>query len=413
MRVLALLRLFSGFEEALATGRWRPEGAPGLARLLERLGRDHEMFAVFAVKDYESGWSDSCDRLVEVDALGEAAVVLAGADAVRQWRVPRRLIPHAVELRQLIRACRIYRRVSPDLVYVGYAQLWAGAVLARVTSTPVVFRVMGVYPDMKHVLTGRGIAAALYRWAYRSPWSAVVFTQDGSGVEWWAQRALRRRTPSYFLLNGVDRPDPSDLDPGEYAAAIPEDAVVVGFLARLHPHKGCLEFAEAFIRAATKTPGLHALVIGDGPLRREMEERFDVAGVGTAVTFTNRIGHHDILSALSRVDIYVSLNRLGNLSTANLEALRLGKCVIMPRASGSTGVDEVTERLLPDDAVVHVPAVEDTDAIADAIVRLRENPKMRMQLSERTKKIADELIPTWDERIEREFAVLESTAARA
>ena len=45
-------------------------------------------------------------------------------------------------------------------------------------------------------------------------------------------------------------------------------------------------------------------------------------------TFINRLPHEFVFNAHQISDIYVSLNRYGNLSNANLEAMKFGQAMI-------------------------------------------------------------------------------------
>jgi hypothetical protein len=49
----------------------------------------------------------------------------------------------------------------------------------------------------------------------------------------------------------------------------------------------------------------------------------------------------------ARTRIYVSLNKLGNLSNANLESFMAGLCVVIPEADPTEGVDVATDALFP------------------------------------------------------------------
>ena len=47
------------------------------------------------------------------------------------------------------------------------------------------------------------------------------------------------------------------------------------------------------------------------------------------ITHKNRVSHNQIKEILKNCDIYVSLNKLGNLSNANLECFSSGICSIV------------------------------------------------------------------------------------
>src|SRR5690606_36814161 len=138
--------------------------------------------------------------------------------------------------------------------------------------------------------------------------------------------------------------------PDDRLAALPKDRTIVTFLGKLEQEKGALEFADGFLRAWRQDPDrLHALVVGSGALAGPLRDRFAAAGAAGALTLVERLPHPQVMAALARADIYVSLNRLGNLSNANLEAMMSGKAMIFPRAQPATGIDVVTDKLVPPD----------------------------------------------------------------
>ena len=98
----------------------------------------------------------------------------------------------------------MYRELKPDLIYIDNANIYVGALLARFTKTPVVFRVMGVYQSMKNVLSSNRLIHKLMFWCYSSPYLSVICTQDGSGVEQWLGAVISESVPTHVLINGVD-----------------------------------------------------------------------------------------------------------------------------------------------------------------------------------------------------------------
>ena len=106
------------------------------------------------------------------------------------------------------------RRFKPDLIYVDHANFLSAAIFSRLLHTPVVYRLMGVYPAMRAALSSRRLSQRVLRWAYRSPFALVICTQDGSGVEPWLDQALHHGIRRAVLLNGVSRNMLSgDIDP--------------------------------------------------------------------------------------------------------------------------------------------------------------------------------------------------------
>lgn len=403
-------RLFSGLEESLLRRRWRPSGAPTIYKLIEAL--DHqatELCVVFTCKDGHTNWRETADKTFRVDGLDADVTVLASKTVFSAC--VDRLGGKLREVRHLWKIWRMQRDVHPDVVYFDRINIWSAAVIARFTSTPVVLRVMGIPPDLRDQFQGRGVRGFLFRWAYRSPFAFVICTQDGSGPERWLARVMNPKVPRKILLNGVDFSRPTETANTRFTN-IPKDRTVVLILGRLDKLKACDEFLDGFLRALShERNGLHALIVGSGNRASALHERAKARGAEDAVTFISTLPHDQVINALARSHIYVSLNRMGNLSNANLEAMQAGCCMIIPESQPDTGVDLYTDEVLPEDTAFRIPSSDDTGALANAILHLHRHPDERAARGAAIKAVAQKILPSWDERIATELAILRSVSS--
>lgn len=415
MRVLYICRLFTGLERSLHQRRWEPTGAPTIYRMMEALDRSAgDVCFMLARKDMGRGsfstWTEKQDYRLNIEGLRHPVTVLAGEE-----RYPR-LLGHKLrsllrELRHLWKIARAVCYFKPDLIYVDHANFLSAAVFSRLLRIPVVYRLMGVYPAMRVALSGRRLSQRVLRWAYRSPFALVVCTQDGSGVEPWLDQALHPDVSRTVLLNGVSRNMPSgNIDPR--LSSLPSNRLRVLFVGKLETYKGCDDFVEALLRLRQTHAGrVHAIVIGVGNRREALVQQVRVAGATEDFTFIDRLPHGQMLAAYHCADIYVSLNTLGNLSNANLEAMVSGICMVFPEADPETGIDVETDRLIGRDTAVRVPRVGRVDALARALARLCDNPDERRHLGRAMAEAAERFIPTWEQRMAHEFSLLEGLVA--
>jgi glycosyltransferase involved in cell wall biosynthesis len=409
MKILYATRLFSGLQSTLAARRWQPSGVPTIFKLIEALDRglDEPSF-VLSCKDQDANWQERTDLDLEIAGLRHPVRALAG-----RRRFPERFGRFAGPLREVAHAMAIVklcRQRRPDLVYLDHANLFAAGWLSLISRTPIVLRLMGVYPVMRAALDGGGMRGSLMRWCYRRPYALVICTQDGSGVEPWLARALRPEVPRVVLINGMDEPEAAaEQDPR--VAAIPADRTTVMFLGKLESGKGALEFAGGFLRARAQAPDrLHTLVVGTGSLTNSLRDQFAAAGASEDLTLIERLPHSQVAAALARADIYVSLNRFGNLSNANLEAMRAGKAMIVPKAQPAIGVDVATDKLLSPDSMLRIESSNDVAGLADAILRLAADPAERLRRGKRVREETDGIAGSWDRRIAFELDLLRRVA---
>ena len=299
-------------------------------------------------------------------------------------------------------------KIKPDLIYIDHGNIWTAGLLARCVRTPVVLRVMGVYPAMRGALTGNRITQRYLRWCYRAPYSAVICTQDGSGIEPWLDTAIRAGVPVHKLINGVDAlntetvSDPRILN-------IPVEAIVVMFLGKLEHEKGALQFAQGFVAAVRSNPQLHALIVGTGSLKEEMVGILERADIINNVTLIERLPHGQVMSALKRADIYVSLNRFGNLSNANLEAMRAGVAMIFPGSQPCTGIDLATDAIIPSHVVKRIASADDVEGLQNALdspCPTRQTNVLRWR--QQYKASQANMIGDWSTRTKNELEILRS-----
>ncbi|HTA20774.1 MAG TPA: glycosyltransferase [Polyangia bacterium] len=153
--------------------------------------------------------------------------------------------------------------------------------------------------------------------------------------------------------------------------ALPADAVVIASVGRLVEQKDYPTQLRAFARAAARVPALHMLLVGDGPLRGELERLVAELGVASRVRFA---GHcDDVPTVLRAIDVFCLASKFEPYGVALLEAKAAG-CAIV-----ATRVNEVAEILSEGAAGVLVPP-EDPDAMGEAFALLAADAPRRRAL---------------------------------
>ena len=317
--------------------------------------------------------------------------------------------------RDLLHTWKVWRqarRTRPDLIYVDRSNVFTGAVLARLTRVPVVLRMLGVPPDLWSIIDGRRPAERLLRWAYRAPFAQVIGSMDGSGSEAWMRKTLDPSVPRQILLNGVDRSD------GDAAPAWLRDRVkgkiVVTLLGRVDALKGSDFFIEALLALPPASRDkIHALVVGDGALLGTLKQRVAAAGAEDRVTFTGALPHAEVRGVLAASHIYVSLNRQGHLSNANLEAMADGLCLVIQRNQAGDASDPEFDSLLGPDCYVALAPDDGPEKLAAVLTELADDSARRARLAAALERDLKGKLQSWDERIESELRLLRDIAARA
>lgn len=150
-------------------------------------------------------------------------------------------------------------------------------------------------------------------------------------------------TPEMFtrILSGFDlKPytHPAN-DPALRARlGIPEDAFVIGKLARLSPLKGHEDLFTAFQMLLPGCPHARLLLIGDGALRAHFERQLQTLGLADKVSFTRLLPPDEVPRYLGVMDCLAHLSYREALSRALPQALAAGRPVV---AYDFDGADEI------------------------------------------------------------------------
>ena len=84
------------------------------------------------------------------------------------------------------------------------------------------------------------------------------------------------------------------------------DGFVVGFVGILRPWHGVDLLLEAFSQFRLDSAAAHLLIVGDGPIQSQLEERARMLGVKDAVIFTGRVTHQEVRAHIAAMDVTVS-----------------------------------------------------------------------------------------------------------
>lgn len=163
---------------------------------------------------------------------------------------------------------------------------------------------------------------------------------------------------------------------------LPSDAIVVGQVGQLVPHKRPDHLLEVFSRLAPHHPRLHLCLVGGGPLLPELQEGRHRLGLEGRIALTGYVD--DVLPFYQNViDINVSVSREEGLGLSILEGAACGLPSVVCNAGG------LAETVMHGETGYVVDA-EDSRGLARHIVSLSSNPDLRSQLGRAGRKMVEE-----------------------
>jgi glycosyltransferase involved in cell wall biosynthesis len=336
---------------------------------------------LLTVDDQHHLWQDDV-VLVTGPAIGPEGSLVERAC---QRRLDLRIIP---ELRREMhpwrdwqsyrQMLRLLREFGPDIVHTHSSKAGIlGRAAAHRLKIPVVHTIHG---SPFHRFQSRP-AYHFYRWA--ETWAArrcdKLISVCDAMTDQYVGAGVAPRDKFITVYSGMEVEPflnparPRDDVRGELGFA-PEH-VVVGKVARLFELKGHEYVIEAARAVAAKDPHVRFLFVGDGVLRRQLEEQIARAGLSGIFKFTGLVPPARIPELVAAMDIVVHASLREGLARVLPQGLISGKPVI------SYDIDGAREVVLPGETGYLLPP-RSTAELADAIVQLVRDPTLRERLGQ-------------------------------
>ena len=169
------------------------------------------------------------------------------------------------------------------------------------------------------------------------------------------------------------------------------------FLGRLVNWKGVDLLLEAFARVAESCAGATLEILGDGPLRGELEAQASQLKIRDRVNFAGWVKASEGATRMRDADVFVlpSLRECGG--SAAFEAMSLGLPVVVARwgGPGLYVTDDCGIRVEPSSREAFVAG------LAEAMLSLALDVPLRLRMGEAAVRLASEGIFNWDRKIDR------------
>jgi len=166
-------------------------------------------------------------------------------------------------------------------------------------------------------------------------------------------------------------------------AALPKRPGVarVGMVARMnHRYKGHSGFLRIARRIHQRMPDVEFLLVGDGPLRQDLEREAASLGLGASAIFLG--DRQDMPAILASLDVAILTSDSESLSNVILEAMAAGLPVVAYGVGGNS-------ELLSDQRGALIPAGNEI-SFADAVERLLSDCALSQQLGRNALRFAQE-----------------------
>jgi glycosyltransferase involved in cell wall biosynthesis len=292
-----------------------------LMHLLRNIDREHYRmdFLVHSAQPFEYA--------EEIEALGSR--VIPCLHPARPWRYARNLM-------------RIFREDGPYDVVHSHVHHFTGLplYLARRAGVPV--RIAHSHSDTSRSDSGVGPA----RKAYLGFMKHLIRSNATAGLAASRKAAAALYGPGWesdprwrLLYCGIDlKPFRQETDPAWVRAeiGIPSDACVIGHVGRFHEAKNHSFLVEIAFEIAKREPRMRLLLVGDGPLRSQVEQKTAQLGLTGKVIFAGVRADVPRLM-LGAMDIFIMPSLYEGLPLVGIEAQAAG----LPLLVSDTITDEL------------------------------------------------------------------------
>ncbi|MFZ4875782.1 glycosyltransferase [Janthinobacterium sp. Mn2066] len=280
---------------------------------------------------------------------------------------------------RLLGAWRL-RRYRPDLVHVAFCWTTYGASIlwqARQCRLPTVISVHNAFP----LESLSAWQQPLMRDAFRSV--KGVYAVSLSSMQHFLalyRDWLAPGTRLAVIPNGVDTDrfivSPARREQARRRLGVPQDALVIGSVARLSAQKRPQELLLLFLRLRPRFPGLYLVLAGAGPLEAMLRQQVQAAGLGGYVIFTGFQQRVDLL--MPAFDLHLLLSKNEGFGISTIEAMACGVPAVGTDVPGTADIlrGSCGGLLLP---------LDDAHAACDAVAGLLQDTPRRTEMGRRAR----------------------------
>lgn len=184
---------------------------------------------------------------------------------------------------------------------------------------------------------------------------------------------------------------------------VPDQAFVVTSVGRLVPGKGQKLLIRSMPEMVKQIPGLVVVIVGDGPLHRQLEREAESLGLAAHLRFTGHQDREGVRRWLAASDVFALCSEYENYSNAVLEAMATGLPVVATRTGGfPLQINDGVNGFLVEPG--------DSYALAAAIARLSMSRELLMRIGGAGRRFAAGF--SWRATAERTLGIYERLLAR-
>lgn len=281
------------------------------------------------------------------------------------------------DVRATLRLTDFFRRFRPDIVHTRSSKAGVvGRVAARRAGVPhVVHTVHGWGFHPRQGWAERTLYQVIERWC--APMADRLIVVAEANREQGLRLGIGEPHQYRLIRSGIEvehyRVPAGTRARVRASLGLADGQFVFGNVGRLSPQKAPTDLVEAFARVARAHPEACLLLVGDGPLRGEVESLIARLGISDRVTLLGL--RRDVPELIAAFDAFLLASLWEGLPRTILQAMAAGLPVV------ATRVDGVSDAVRDGETGYLVPPA-DSPALADRMERLISNPETSRALGQ-------------------------------
>jgi glycosyltransferase involved in cell wall biosynthesis len=153
---------------------------------------------------------------------------------------------------------------------------------------------------------------------------------------------------------------------------IPAGERIVLFVGRMAPEKRLHSLLDAFAITGAADPMARLVLVGDGPLRGELEARVRAGNSRSQITFTGALSGDAVCQWMQAADLFALVSEFEGLPCSLIEAMSAGLTAVVSDIAAN-------KQLIPDASRGRSAPVGDVSAIAARMTEALADPAWRLE----------------------------------
>ncbi len=265
-------------------------------------------------------------------------------EEVRARDVPLLILPTLLrqvsplnDARALLALIRLMRREQYTIVHTHSSKAGIlGRIAAKLAGVPIIVHTVHGWSFHEHMSPAvRWTYILLERLTARFTDALIVVAQPD--IEKGLQAGIGKAEQYHLIRSAIplDEFDPASIDrtAARHALGLPLDAPVLGNVGRFSAQKNPLDWVRIAGKVARQLPDCHFLLVGDGPLRADVEAALAAEGIAHRAVLTGL--RRDVPRMMAAMDVFLLTSLWEGLPRVIPQALAMRVPVIANRADGT------------------------------------------------------------------------------